>query len=260
MADLKRKLTENIRSIQERIAQACHDANRDPSEVRLVAVTKYVGIDIIKLMVEAGLTDLGESRAQELTKRAAMVNEFLSRRARDVSAGAMPRPAWHMVGHVQRNKVKSLLPWVDMIHSVDSLRLAEDISSQAGKLGRKVDVLMQVNAGGEPSKFGVSVGAATHLAELIAPLPNISVCGLMTMAPLTEDRGRIYDCFMRCRELFDEIYHEVGVGEQFRHLSMGMTHDFEVAIACGATMVRIGTALFENLPLPDPAATESSET
>ena len=255
MADLKRKLAENLRSVRDRIDQACADANRTPATVRLVGVTKYVGIDIIKLLAEAGLSDLAESRVQELSKRAAMLNEFLGRRARDVASGAMPRPTWHMVGHLQRNKVKSVLPWVDVIHSVDSLRLAEDISAQAGKLDRKVDVLMQVNAGGEQTKFGVAVGAATHLAELIAPLPNISLCGLMTMAPYTEDRGRIYDCFTRCRELFDEIYHEVGVGEQFRHLSMGMSHDFEVAIACGATMIRIGTALFEDLPVTDTAET-----
>ena len=248
MLDIKRKLTENIKHVHERIAEACHSARRNANEVKLIAVTKYVGLDVLKVLPDVGLSDLGESRAQELTKWAAMINEFLSRRARDLAAGAMPRPRWHMIGHLQRNKVKTVLPWADTIHSVDSLRLAEEINTRAGQMDRTVDILLQVNASVESTKFGVAVGAATHLAELIAPLPNISLCGLMTMAPLTEDRGTIYDCFTRCRELYDEIYHEVGVGEQFRHLSMGMSNDFEIAIACGATIVRIGSALFEGLP------------
>ena len=134
--------------------------------------------------------------------------------------------------------------------------MAEEIDSKAGQLGRKIDVLLQVNTSGEEAKSGVAVGAATHLAEFIAPLPNIHLCGLMTMAPYTDDRGTIYDCFSRCRELFDEIAYEVGVGEQFRHLSMGMSGDFEIAIACGATIVRIGSALFEGVPRPEGMSTQ----
>lgn len=248
MLDVKRTLTENAKRLERQIADACAAASRDPSEVRLIAVTKYLGLDVLKALPDAGFTELGESRAQELTKRAAMMNEFLSRRARDIEAGAMPRPRWHMIGHLQRNKVRAILPWTDVIHSVDSLRLAEEIDARAGELGRVVDIFMQVNCSGEGSKFGVAVGAATHLAELIAPLPHISLCGLMTMAPLTNDRDAIYDCFVRCRELYDEIYHDVGVGEQFRHLSMGMSNDFAIAIACGATVIRIGSALFEGVP------------
>ena len=248
MVDIKRKLAENIKHVNERIADACVAARRNPEGVKVITVTKYVGLDVLKALPDVGVTDLGESRAQELTKRAAAVNEFLSRRSRDLTAGAMPRPRWHMIGHVQRNKVKTVLPWADTIHSVDSLRLAEEIDARAGAIGRTIDILMQVNASGEDAKFGVAVGAATHLAELIAPLPHISLGGLMTMAPLTDDRGRVYDCFTRCRELFDEIYHEVGVGEQFRHLSMGMSSDFDIAIACGATIVRIGSAIFEGIP------------
>jgi len=253
MVDIIRTLHDNLATVTDRIAQACAAANRNPDEVKLVAVTKYAGLDIIKAMPDAGFTELGESRPQELTKRAATINEFLSRRARDLAAGAMPRPKWHMIGHLQRNKVNLVLPWVEMIHSVDSLRLAEELDVKARKLKRNIDLLMQVNCSGETSKSGVAVGAATHLAEMIAPLPNITLCGLMTMAPLTEDRGAVYDCFMRCRELFDEIRHDIEVGEAFRHLSMGMSSDFETAIGCGSTIVRIGSALFEGLPTTEAA-------
>jgi len=259
MSDITRILADNRESVLRRIAAAATAARRDPTEVQLIAVTKYAGLDVLKAMPDAGYSELGESRAPELVKRAALVNEFLSRRARDLAAGAMPRPRWHIIGHLQRNKVKLVLPWVEMVHSVDSLRLAEEINARAGGLKRVVDILLQVNCSGEASKNGVAVGAATHLAELIAPLPNIALCGLMTMAPLTEDRAAIRDCFMRCRELFDEIRSDFEVGRQFRHLSMGMTHDFEIAIACGATMVRIGTALFEGLPVLQSEGASSSE-
>jgi pyridoxal phosphate enzyme (YggS family) len=252
--DLKRKIAENHKRVEERIAAACAAAKRDRAEVRLIAVTKSVGLDVLKLLPDLGFADLGESRVQELSKRAAVVNEFLSRRARALAGGAMPRPRWHMVGHLQRNKVRSVLPWADLIHSMDSLRLAEEIDAEARRLGRKAEVLLQVNCSGEESKFGVAVGAATHLAELIAPLPNLALVGLMTMAPLTEETRVIEETFVRCRELFEEIYHELDVGPQFKHLSMGMSHDFEIAIACGATMIRVGSALFEGIPQPDPAA------
>ncbi len=248
MTDLAQQLDANLSRIRSGIREACDKANRNPDDVKLVAVTKYATLDTLKLCVDAGLSDLGESKAQDLALRGEAVHEFLSTRARDIQAGAMPRPKWHMVGHLQRNKVRLVLPWVELVHSVDSLRLAEEISIDAGKLNRTVNVLMQVNTSNESSKFGVAVGAATHLAEMIASLPNVTLCGLMVMAPLTEDRDAVYDCFMRCRELYDEITHEVEVGEHFRHLSMGMSRDFDIAIGCGATILRIGSALFEGLP------------
>jgi pyridoxal phosphate enzyme (YggS family) len=256
MVDIRQTLADNIKHVESRIARACANAGRRRGDVKLIAVTKYVGLDVLKVLSDTDLTDLGESRAQELTKRAATVHEFLSRRFRDLAGGARPRPKWHMIGHLQRNKVKTVLPWTDMVHSVDSLRLAEAIDEQAGELGRQVDVLMQVNTSEENTKFGVAVGAAIHLAELIAPLPNLNLCGLMTMAPLTDDERLIADCFTRCRELHEEIYHELELGPEFRHLSMGMSNDFEIAIACGATMVRVGSALFEGIPLADTAAAE----
>lgn len=246
---MKRKLSENWKRVEQRIADACHRAHRKPESVKLVAVTKYASLDVIHTMVDLGFTDLGESRVQELSKRAAAVNEWLGRRPRDRSAGARPRPRWHMVGHLQRNKVKAVLPWIDLVHSVDSLRLAEEIDAQSAKLGRVTPVLLQVNAADDAQKHGVAVAAATHLAEQVASLEHTELRGLMAMAPLTDDESRIRHIFGRTRELFDEIVGERICGAPFCEMSLGMSQDFEHAIEAGATYVRIGSALFEGIEL-----------
>ncbi|MHC4698667.1 MAG: YggS family pyridoxal phosphate-dependent enzyme [Planctomycetota bacterium] len=247
---MKRKLSENFKRVEQRIHDACERAQRKPSSVTLVAITKYASLDIIRTLVEMGVPHLGESRVQELSKRAAMIQEWLSRRrARVPTAEVGSLPHWHMVGHLQRNKVKAVLPWVDMIHSVDSLRLAEEIDSQSGKLERVTPILLQVNAAQEASKHGVAVAATTHLAEQLNSLKHIEVRGLMAMAPFTEDESAIRLTFERVRELFDEIVGEQLCGPGFRELSLGMTNDFECAIEYGATYVRIGTALFEGIEL-----------
>ena len=254
---MKRRLADNWKRVQRRIAEACGRAKRDPASVTTVAITKYASLDIVRVLVDLDVPNLGENRVQELTKRAAMVNEWLGRRARDLSAGAKPRPHWHMVGHLQRNKVKQVLPWIDLIHSVDSLRLAEEIDAQAARLERVIPILMQVNASGEASKSGVAVAATTHLAEQIASLPHLELRGLMTIAPLTDDETVIRNTFERTRELFDEIVSERTCGPQFKDLSIGMSNDFEYAIEYGATYVRIGSALFEGIELaPQSASTE----
>lgn len=246
---MKRRLSENWKRVEQRINNVCHRAQRDPAGVTLVAVTKYASLDIIRTMVDLGFTDLGESRVQELSKRAAAINEWLGRRARDVSAGARPRPRWHMVGHLQRNKVKAVLPWIDMIHSVDSLRLAEEIDAQSAKLGRVMPILLEVNAADDADKYGVAVAAITHLAEQVNSLEHIELRGLMAMAPLTDDESYIRQVFGRVRELFDEIVAGRICGPEFKELSLGMTNDFEYGIEAGATYVRIGTALLEGIPL-----------
>jgi pyridoxal phosphate enzyme (YggS family) len=251
---MRRKLTENWKRVEQRIEDACQRAGRDASSVTLVAITKYASLDIIRTMVDLGFTDLGENRVQELTKRAAAVNEWLSRRPRDVTAGARPRPRWHMVGHLQRNKVKAVLPWVELIHSVDSLRLAEEIDAQSAKLGRVTPILLEVNAADEASKYGVAVAATTHLAEQVDSLKNVELLGLMAMAPLTDDESVLRHVFGRVRELFDEIVTERICGPKFKELSLGMTNDFEYAIEAGATYVRIGSALLKGMEL----AAESS--
>jgi len=241
----KNKLVENIKRVRERIEAACARVGRHPEDVTLVAVTKTVPLDVIHQALEAGLVDLGENRVQQLTERASMLEEDLaSQRARQPQQ-PVPTPRWHMIGHLQRNKVKAVLPWVTLIHSVDSLRLAEEINTQAGRLGRKANVLMQVNVSGEKSKFGLAVGAATHMAEQLVSMENLNLLGLMTMAPLVDQAEKTRPWFARLRELLEEMQAERIVPPRCVHLSMGMSQDFEVAIEEGATIVRIGTALFE---------------
>lgn len=247
---MKRRLTENLKRVRDRIAGAAEAANRSPDDITLVAVTKSVGIDVIRTCVENGFTLLGESHVQELTRRASMIHEHFSRRKLTSRAHFVELPQWHMIGHLQRNKVKSVLPWTDMIQSLDSLRLAEEIHTQAAKINRRVKVLMEVNAGGEASKFGVAVGAAIHLLEQVVSLDHLEVCGLMTMAPFDAPELEVRRCFTRLRELFEEIQDLKLAGPSFKHLSMGMSSDFEYGIQEGATMVRIGTALFEGISAP----------
>jgi pyridoxal phosphate enzyme (YggS family) len=244
VATKKSPLAEKLDEVKERITAACAKAKREPSEVTLIAVTKTAAPEQIREMLSLGVGDLGESRVQVLQQRAAQVNEFYSRKmaANDETMPAKLR--WHMIGHLQRNKIKPVLPVVSMIHSIDSLRLAEELDQQALKLNKRMPVLMQVNASEEPQKHGVAVGAAVHLAEQIDSMPNLQMMGLMTMAELEGSEDQARRVFARTREIFEEMkWHKIG-GTALKHLSMGMSHDFEAAIQEGATLVRIGTLLF----------------
>ena len=239
-------LAEKLDEVRDRIANAATKAKRDPSEVTLVAVTKTAAPEQIREILQLGVADLGESRVQVLTQRAAQLNEFHQRQlARGGPEGGVPEKIrWHLIGHLQRNKVKPVLPLVSLIHSIDSLRLAEELDAQSARLGKRQPVLLQVNTSEEPQKAGVAVGAAVHLAEQIDSMPNLQMVGLMSMGPLTEDEAKVRLAFARTREIFEEMrWHKIG-GAGLRHLSMGMSHDFEIAIAEGATMVRIGSLLF----------------
>lgn len=252
-----RKLSENWKRIEQRVGEAASRARRDPKSVTIVAVTKTASVEIVQALVDLGVRDLGENRVQEFARRAALLKEWLDQRSASAATTAV-RPRWHMIGHLQRNKVKALLPWVDVIQTVDSLRLAEEIDAQAGKIGRVIPILLEVNASGESNKTGVAVAAAIHLAEQIRTLRQLDLRGLMAMGPLSDDRERVRQAFGRVRELFDEIVGERVAGPQFRELSMGMSADFEIGIELGATCVRIGSALFEGMELPaEPAVTES---
>lgn len=240
----KSPLAEKLEQVRERIAAAAAKAKRDPAEITLVAVTKSAAPEQIREVLQLGVADLGESRVQQLTQRAAQLNEFVSRRAVHGEGNFPDKIRWHLIGHLQRNKVKQVLPIVHLIHSIDSLRLAEEIDTQAEKLGKKIPVMLQVNASEESTKFGVAVGAAVHLAEQMDSMPNVQLTGLMTMGPLDAPEAKVRQAFARTREIFDEMrWHKIG-GSALRHLSMGMSNDFELAIAEGSTMVRIGTELF----------------
>ena len=244
---MSRKLTDNIKRVRDRIAAACDRGRRRVEDVRLVAVTKTVEVDVIRAAIDAGLHDVGESRVQELIKRAGMIREYLSRRRQMAPKETPSDPGWHMIGHLQRNKVRALLPWVEMLHSLDSLRLAEEISAEAARGDRLIPLLLEVNVSGEKSKYGVAVGAVSHLIAQIRGMPGIRIAGLMTMAPLEENPENARPHFARLREVFEDLRAEGVVGPEFRELSMGMSNDFEVAIEEGATLVRVGHALFDGV-------------
>lgn len=236
------KIDTRIKQIKDTIKSACDRVDRDPGEVKLVVVTKSVTIEAVKEVINLGVTDFGENRVQQLKKISSEVVDFLQS-----SDGESTLPKvinWHMIGHLQRNKVRQVLPITVLIHSVDTLRLAEEINIAATKIGSRPKVLLQVNCSNEPQKYGVPVGAATHLAEQIETLPHLQLVGLMTMAPLTHKKDIVRACFVRARELFVEMRGEKIVGPQFKELSMGMSSDYEIAVEEGATILRIGSAIF----------------
>ena len=236
------KISEKVKRIKDTIESACGRAGRNPSEIKLVVVTKSAAIEAAKEVIDMGLTELGENRVQQLKKVSMQIAEFLADRKGNT---ALPKKVnWHMIGHLQRNKVRQVLPIACLIHSVDTLRLAEEINTSAGNLNLCARILLQVNTSKEPQKYGVPVGAATHLAEQIETLPNLRLTGLMAMAPLTHNKDVIRACFVRARELFIEMQGEKIVGREFTELSMGMSSDYEIAIEEGATILRIGSAIF----------------
>ena len=236
-----KKISERVKRIKGNICSACSHVGRDPAEVKLVIVTKSATIETVREVIRLGFTDLGENRVQQLRKVSLQISDFLEHN----SDSALPKKVnWHMIGHLQRNKVRQVLPITDLIHSVDTLRLAEEINISAAKLNLNPGILLQVNTANEPQKYGVPVGAVIHLAEQIETMHNLKLVGLMTMAPLTRDKDIIRTCFARARDLFIEIKGEKIVGPNFKELSMGMSSDYEIAVEEGATILRLGSAIF----------------
>ena len=236
----KNRIEKNLRDIRRAIAEACDRTGRDPADVEIVAVTKAVDFETVRNLVAAGVTDLGENRTAQLVERKTELDAWLRRRR----ARPPVQVRWHMIGHLQRNKVKAALAAGPVIHSVDSLRLAEEINSRCEREDQVVSILLQVNCSQEPQKHGVAVGAAAYLGELIASMHSIRLVGLMTMAELASDAEQARPTFTRLRELFEEMRHDGVGGDGFRHMSMGMSQDYTVAVEEGATMLRIGSALF----------------
>jgi pyridoxal phosphate enzyme (YggS family) len=215
------RISANVEVVKERIAHACQRAGRSPGEITIVAVTKTVEPSAIAAAFKLGITDFGENRVQEAVAKIGQLS------------GLRPSPTWHMVGHLQSNKVKAAVGIFDIIHSVDSVRLAEVLSRHTLK---PLPVLLEVNVAGEASKGGFPVARVAPALEAISRLPRLEVEGLMTIAPLVADAEQVRPVFRKLRSLRDSFGLE--------HLSMGMTDDFEVAIEEGATMVRIGRAIF----------------
>ena len=244
------QLKDAYRRVTDRVSDVATRCGRRPQDIIMVAVTKTASPDQIRTLVDMGHIDLGENRVQQLIQRQAQLEEFLSRKRTlgrttpEVNGHPGPNVRWHMVGHLQRNKVKPIMPLVKLIHSVNSLRLAEEIQSAAARDDRVVDILLEVNATGEPTKLGVAAPAALHLAEQIDTMMHLRLRGLMAMGPLADDPEDARPTFARTAEIFQEIRTERVGGGQFNILSMGMSNDYEIAIEQGANLLRIGRALF----------------
>jgi pyridoxal phosphate enzyme (YggS family) len=225
-------VAENLRRVRERMARAAESAGRRPDEIRLVGVTKYVGPREATELLDAGCMDLGESRPQELWSKAA----------------ELPKAHWHLVGHLQRNKVRRTLPLVSLIHSVDSERLLAAIHEarqDAGDAGPPVSVLLEINTSGEAAKHGLAPGAVEPLLATACQYSHVAICGLMTMAALEGGPGVAAENFATLRELRDRLRASAPDCVRLGELSMGMSGDFEIAIGEGATIVRIGSLLWE---------------
>jgi pyridoxal phosphate enzyme (YggS family) len=224
------KLKQRLEHIKQRIRQAAESCKRDADSVRLVAVSKTIAADIVKEAIEAGVTILGESYVQEArAKFKALVQYPVS---------------WHFIGHLQSNKAKYAVRLFDLIHSVDSLKLARELDKQARKVDKIQQILVQVNTSAEDTKSGISTGEASRLVAEISQLKNLVVKGLMTMPPYFYQPEKAQPFFAALREMRDQIKEQALPQVSLDELSMGMTGDFEVAIKEGATLVRIGTAIF----------------
>jgi hypothetical protein len=219
----------NINKIMQKIASAAKRCNRSPDTVKLLAVTKTVPPQIIEQAIGAGLKAFGENYVQEAREKIARIQE---------------RVQWHMIGHLQTNKAKYVFNLFDYIHSVDRLELAREIDRRAGMAGRQINILIEVNISGESSKSGIRASEVIELIKNVSMMGNLSVRGLMTMAPYSDNPENSRPYFAALKDLQQKIIQEGIAGIQMDELSMGMTDDFEVAIEEGATMVRIGRAIF----------------
>jgi pyridoxal phosphate enzyme (YggS family) len=233
MADAQQIIADNLARVRERIAAAAVAAGRDPASVKLVAVSKYVDAATAALLVAAGCKALGESRPQQLWEKAA--------------APELAGVEWHLVGRLQRNKVRRTLPLVELIHSIDSERLLTEISEQARTLSLTPRVLLEVKTSGEADKQGFSADDIRRLLPTLDRFTHVRVDGLMTMAALEGGEAVAHKNFASLRQLRDELARSAPAQVRLSELSMGMSGDFEAAIAEGATIVRIGSLLFEGV-------------
>jgi pyridoxal phosphate enzyme (YggS family) len=231
---METQISSNIDAIKHRIAEAARRAGRDPLSIKLMAVTKTVEPERISKAIDAGLTMLGENYVQEAKDKIAIIGDAAQ---------------WHMIGHLQTNKAKYAVKLFNFVHSVDRLELAQELDKRAGQINRKLNVLIEVNSG-EESKSGIEKTQALELVRQVALLPNLAIRGLMTMAPYSDYPENSRPYFKALRELRDDINHADIAGVRMEELSMGMTDDFEVAIEEGATIIRVGRAIFGQRQYP----------
>jgi len=223
-------ISENLKIVRGKIEEAARRAGKRADDIILICVTKTVGIPLIEEALAAGASDIGESRVRDAEEKFRVIGT---------------RAKWHLIGRLQTNKVKDAVRIFDLIHSVDSLRLAQEISKRAGAIDKTQEILVEVKTSEEAAKYGAAPEEAIALVEKAAVLPNIRITGLMTIAPLVQDAGQARPYFRRLRQLFEAIAARKIDNVSMRHLSMGMTRDFEVAVEEGADMIRVGHAIFE---------------
>jgi pyridoxal phosphate enzyme (YggS family) len=219
----------NIDAIRDEIKKVCLKSGRNPDEITIIAVTKTIEPERINLAVDCGATNLGENKVQEIMDKYDAVNKNVK---------------WHLIGHLQTNKVKYIIDKVGLIHSIDSVKLAEEISRRAEKDNLIKDVLVQVNVAKEETKFGIDIEETIDFVKSISVFDNIRIKGLMTIAPYSEDPEGVRPVFRRLKEKFDELAKMNISNTEMKYLSMGMSNDYKIAIEEGANMVRIGTAIF----------------
>jgi pyridoxal phosphate enzyme (YggS family) len=227
-------LRNNLDLIRKRVEKSARKVNRDPSEIKLITVTKYADIETIGHLPRLGLFDLGENKVQELVKK----------------AGVLPKSVtWHMIGHMQTNKIRKGLPFFDYMHSLDSLHLAEALESEAGRINKYLNVFIQLNVSGEESKYGIKPEELFSFYGKLKDYPRLKIIGLMTMALEKDNPEESRPVFRKLRECRDELRAKLPeeTRNDFCHLSMGMTQDYDIAIEEGATFIRIGTALFKEV-------------
>jgi len=228
---MKEDIADKLMELRGRIAEACEKYDRDIHDITIVAVSKKHPVRHIRMAIAQGLLDIGESRVQEAEPKI-------------LELGPIAR--WHMVGHLQTNKVRKAVELFDVIQSVDSLKLAQEISRRAEEIGRTIDCYIEVNCSGEASKSGAPPDQAPDLIRRVNQMPGIHLTGLMTIGPLSDDEEHVREAFRAARELFRQGRDMVG--GDFENLSMGMSDDFPLAIAEGATMIRVGTLIFGSRP------------
>lgn len=224
-------VVERWHAVRRRVADAAEAVGRRPEDVRILLATKTMPADVVRTAVDGGATLLGENRVQELVAKAPALADL--------------GPTWHVIGPLQQNKVNAALRWASCVQTVADLRLAERLSRRCGALGRELDVMVQVNVSGEPTKSGVSPDHAVDLALAVAPLPRLRLTGLMTIGAQSPRPAVVRTGFARLRELLEAVATSAAPGcDDVRDLSMGMSGDLEAAVAEGSTIVRLGSAVF----------------
>jgi PLP dependent protein len=222
-------IKENLENIGQRIAEAAKLSGRNPDDIKLVAVTKNRKLDDIKSLIDLGVRDFGENRTQELMPKHQAIDLDIN---------------WHFIGHLQRNKVRYIIPFVYLIQSVDSVLLATEISRRAQEYGKQQDILIEVNVSGEVTKKGFRLEEVESKINEIAALDNVCIKGLMMIAPYIEDADLLRRYFAKLKGLYDSLSNERETRIEMKYLSMGMSNDYDIAVEEGSNMVRIGTAIF----------------